>query len=402
VANLYIQTATTVSVDRLSVTNSGQMGINGNAINGMSITNCTITNNGNESSENGVTLQNTSGTLTVNNDTIQDNAARQMYVANNGAQVMTFNTTSTSYSRTVDGTSATGHGLLMDLLGTSNTTFTGTSLTFSHEQGLTQANGLVVNINGSATMPTSSISNSTFDLQAAGIVVTSGSNGAATFNSINNTIDHSSVQSILYGFLGAAGNGTLTGTIQLNKIGQTQGCITAAAACAGISINSGNGWFGQMHLLVDNNTIQRVSGGLLVTIDGSAGAAPTAHIKMTKNTINTPTGGAADAALRVTAATTSGNPNLNGCWDVGGAALQNTIAGDWGVGGATTSIQFRQRFSGNGSWILPGYGGAAGDSAAVTTYVDGRNSVTPPSGGFTKVLVTNTTTPFANGACVTP
>jgi hypothetical protein len=149
-----------------------------------------------------------------------------------------------------------------------------------------------------------------------------------------------------------------------------------------------------------------VSGGLLITIDGAtvaSGATPQVHLKATKNTINTPTGGAGDAALRVTEGTTSGNPSFIGCWDIGGAALQNVIAGDWGVGGATTSIQFRQRFSGNASWLMPGYGGSSTDDAAVTSYVDGRNSITAPSAGFTKVLVThNGTTPFANGSCTTP
>src|SRR6185503_10491645 len=111
--------------------------------------------------------------------------------------------------------------------------FTGNLLTFSHSQGLTQANAFQLNINANATMPASSISNSTFDLQAAGIDVTSGSNGAVTFNSLNNTINHNAIQGIIYGFLGAAGNGSLTGTIQGNQIGNTAiGCITAGSSCA--------------------------------------------------------------------------------------------------------------------------------------------------------------------------
>src|SRR5205085_5808000 len=404
VANLFIQTASTVVVDKLTVTGSGQMGINGNAVNGLSITNCSITGNGNESSENGVTLQNTTGTLTFNNNTVVDNAARQMYVAQNGAQTMTFNTTSTSFSRTVDGTASAGQGLLIDLYGSSATTFTGTSLTFSHAQGLTQQNALAINVNSTATMTGSSISNSNFDLQAAGVIITSGSNGNVTFDTINNIINHNAIQGILYGFLGAAGTGSLTGTIQSNQIGNTAiGCNTAGASCAGISINSGNDWHGQMHLKVDSNTVRQVTGGILLTIDGAAaGTTPQAHVKITKNTIHTPSGNA-DDAIRITQATLSANPNISGCYDVGGATFQNVIAGDWAGASAASSIFFRQRFSGNGTFAMPGCGGANTDDAAVQTYLDGRNTITAPSGGFVKTLVTHTgVTPFANGACVTP
>jgi hypothetical protein len=407
VANLYIQNGTGIVLDRLSVTNSRQMGINGNGVNTLSLTNSTITGNGNESSENGVTLQNTAGSLTVTSNTLVDNAARQMYVAQNGAQTLTFNTTSTSFSRTVDGTASAGQGLLIDLYGSSNTTFTGTGLTFSRAQGLTQQNAFALNVNGTASMPASSISNSTFDIQAAGVIVTSGSSGNVTFNTINNVINHNAIQGILYGFLGAAGTGSLTGTIQSNQIGNTAiGCITAGASCAGISINSGNDWHGQFHLKVDQNTIRQVTGGILLTIDGAAGGTtPQAHVKITSNTINTPSGNA-DDAIRISQATLSANPNINGCYDVGGASLQNVISGDWAGASAAASIYFRQRFSGSGSWLMPGYGGAGNGDAAVQTYLEARNTIALPSGGFVRTLVTHSPaagTPFgAAASCNTP
>ncbi len=90
-------------------------------------------------------------------------------------------------------------------------------------------------------------------------------------------------------------------------------------------------------------------------------------------------------------------------WDAGGAGAQNNIAGDWAGGSSQTSIYLRQRFSGNGSVILPGYFGGSADDAAVTTYLSGRNTVAAPSAGFTAVLVSHTgTTPYANGSCTTP
>ena len=70
------------TLTNLSVTGSGQIGINGNNVIGLALANSTVTGNGNEAAENGLTFQNLTGTSSISNTTIRNNAARQVQVTN--------------------------------------------------------------------------------------------------------------------------------------------------------------------------------------------------------------------------------------------------------------------------------------------------------------------------------
>jgi len=138
------------------------------------------------------------------------------------------------------------------------------------------------------------------------------------------------------------------------------------------------------------------------------------HAKVTNISITNSTLPTAGEALKLNGSTASADGELIVCWDVGGAGAQNTITGDWATGGSQASLYLHQRFPQDpGSIRLPGCvpaGAADANDAAVTTYLNGRNSITPgPSAGQVTVLVDHltggaggTTTPFAGGVCTTP
>ena len=164
VANVFLQSATTVSLDNITITGSKQQGINGNAVNGLTITNCTITGNGNESFEDGILLQNASGTVSITGTNVRDNRARELQIGN-GSGTMTLNTSNSQYGHTAlgTGTAETQQGILLQLFGTSNTTINATTLTISNNGffnsgGLVYTNGFQLNadnggpiVNGSIT-----------------------------------------------------------------------------------------------------------------------------------------------------------------------------------------------------------------------------------------------------------
>ncbi len=75
VSNIHLQTVGTVTLNNLNVTNSGQMGINGNGVSAFSLINSVVTGNGNESFENGLTFQNLTGTSAITDSIIRDNFA---------------------------------------------------------------------------------------------------------------------------------------------------------------------------------------------------------------------------------------------------------------------------------------------------------------------------------------
>ena len=412
VANVYIINSTNATFDNVSITGSGQQGLNGNAVNGLTLNNCTISGNGNESFESGVLLKDITGTVTITGTNIIDNHAYEMDLSNSSG-TMTLNASNSSFGRSAaaPGDLEAQAGMLLQLQGSSSATLNLSSLTLSNNVGTVFNNAFWLNAQGSSIV-NGSITGSTFDNNAACVVMNANDAASVTFNTMNNPVmTNNALQAIVYAVLGGGAPGavtaSLTGTISGNNIGTASapGCAIGQN-CDAIDINSGTEWAGQMHLKIDGNTIQKVSGGIETSLDGSASFTPQVHLRVINNNLSNPLSGSADAAIRMSAATTSTHPNIFVCWDAGGTGVGNTITGAWSVGSALTSIYLRQRFSGNGSIKLPGYGGTSTDDNAVLAYLLGRNSITAPGSpaGYTAGIVSHTgTTPFTGGtSCSTP
>lgn len=404
VANIYMQTVTNASFDRLSVTNSKQQGINGNAVNGLSITNSTITGNGDEGFEDGVLLQNQSGTFTFTGNTVTDNRAGQLYVANlSGA--MTLNASSSTIGRTGAGTADAQQSVLLHLMGTSNSTINATTLTMNNNFFVSgtnvYTNAFQLNADNGSPTVTGHLTSSSLDKYAAGVFVNAGGTANVTFDVMNNaTMTHGNLQAINYTILGGGAGITanITGTISGNTI---NGCEPVGSNCHGIDFNAGENHNGEFHIKVDQNDIQGTGSGILMLAGGAAAAGTAkAHLKITRNTIHNPGFATGRAAIELQAAITSANPNISICTDIGGSALQNVISGAWSTGSSQSGIFLRQRFSAANSWILPGYVGPANNSGQqVEAYLNGRNTDTATP--FT-ATATTTTGAYVTGSCTTP
>jgi len=405
VANLYLQSDTTVLLNNVSVTGSGQQGINGNAVNGLTITNCTITGNGTEGFENGILLMNTSGTVSITGSTVENNRARQMHIGNGGSTTMTLNTSNTKYDRTGAGTTDTQQGILMQLYGTSTTTINASTLTFAFNEGPGPfyTNAFHINATDDATITAGSgVSNSSFDNFAAAVIVNAGGTTDVNFDVMNNaTMTDTNLQTINYTILGGGAGITakITGTISGNDI---TNCLPAGSTCHGIDLNTGTNHNGELHLKIDDNDITGTGGGIVQLTDGAAAAGSAkVHLKITRNRINSPGNSNGRAAIELQGGLTAANPNIAFCTDIGGAGLQNVISGIWANTSAQSGIYIRQRFSPVGSWVLPGYGGPGNNAGLqVEAYLNGRNTNTATPFAST---ATTTTGAFANGAaCITP
>ena len=401
VAGLFLQTTTTVVLNNLSVTGSNQQGINGNATNGLTITNSTITGNGDESFEDGILLQNASGTIGITGSTIKDNEARQMHIGNLSG-TMTLNTSTSTYGRTANGNANTQQGILLQLMGTSNSTINATTLTMNNSFGTVATNAFQLNADTGGPTVNGSITSSSFDNYAAAVFVNAGGTANVTFNTMNNaTMTKTALQAINYTILGGdpAITAKITGTISGNTM---NGCLPVGSNCHGIDLNMGTNHNGELHLLIDNNNIQNTAGGVTLLADGATNPGTAkAHLKIIRNSISNPVPTLAiRAGIELQAALSSpAGANISLCTDVGGAGVQNTITGDWGNNSSDSGIFLRQRFSASNSWILPGYGGLNNDSAAVQTYINGRNTI---SGAVFQSTASTTTGAFTNGSCTTP
>src|SRR5262245_10293820 len=411
VANIFMQAVTTASFDRLQVLNSGQQGINGNAVNGLSITNSTITGNGNEGFENGILLQNQSGTTTIQDNTIQDNRARQIHIGN-GSGSMTLNIGGTASNsligRTVTPANADAQqGVLLQLQGTSNSTVNASKLTINNSVfnfgGLVYENAFQINADNGNPVVNGSIQNSSFDRYAAAVFVNGGgTTTTVNFDIKNNaTMTHSNLQAINLTVLGGGAGikPIVTSTIFNNTI---NGCEPVGANCHAIDFNAGENHNGEFHVLVDNNTITGVGSGIVMLAGGAAtaGLGAKAHLKIIRNNLSAPGFANGRSAIELQAALTSTNPNILVCTDVGGSGVGNTISGAWAQSSNQSGIFLRQRFSAANSWVLPGYGGPANNSGGqVETYLNGRNTNTATPFVST---ATTTTGAYVTGSCTTP
>jgi hypothetical protein len=157
--------------------------------------------------------------------------------------------------------------------------------------------------------------------------------------------------------------------IQNNTINVANG-LTAD----GIIINNAGG--GSINALVSGNTMAYAGTQRAIAIQGGQDGSSDMHATVTGNSIDVQLDGTGNAVNAILAQSQVADPSGAGsflCADIGGAAaLANTITHSLGGSLVGGDIRLRQRFAANVR--LPGYGGAATDTAAVIAYVNGRNT----------------------------
>jgi len=361
VSNIHLQTVTTASFDNLNVTNSGQMGINGNNVNGFEILNSTVTGNGNESMENGLTFQNLSGTVTITDTIIKNNATRQIHIgniANNTATTIgitgtrtnnaypTMDTSTTMIGNDAPSGANTQQGILLETFAGSNIspTLNLTGVVFNNNQ---PQNAVDIQPLTSGTLGGTTNSCS-FDTNAAGVIISMQNAASGTYDITNSEFNRSALQSILY----AAANptsGTLQGTIQSNTIGtagQSGSACFPTSGCNGHGIDVNFiGGSGAIRLKIggtgggQGNTIQQFDGnGIKIVANGTG--TPSVHATIQNNAILNPLGLVAHG-IDTNIGTTAG-ANVFGCFNISGNSITGTYQ-DPGVGtqfGIHTRVRF--------------------------------------------------------------
>ena len=162
----------------------------------------------------------------------------------------------------------------------------------------------------------------------------------------------------------------LSGQVSGNTIGTTGVAGSGSAQGNGLGVTVTG--LGTATVAITGNTIRQWSNlnGMQFTI-GDTSAALNATV--TGNTLKEPnTASFPGDGMFLTAGTTAAGA-ASVCFDFGGAgALRNDIVGSGNAAGGSSDFRVRQR---NSSTVrLPGYGGAAGDTAAVISYIQGRNT----------------------------
>lgn len=410
VANITLFTVNTVSLTGLSVTGSGQMGVNGNNVTTFTMSNCAITGNGNEAFENGLTFQNLKGTCSILHSMIKDNAAYQIAVANiqnsstltlgiTGTRVNnvypTMDTSTTEIGKTTQSNTFTDQSLLFDTVGTATSVNMTLNLTGVVFKNSLPGNSVLINpIAASGTLG-GTTTGCSFDNTAGGVIIQAQNGMSGVYNVNNSEFNRVNLQSILYAGANPF-NGALSGTISGNHIGEDQtgtageGCDPAGGNCNGIQVNFIGG-SGSISARIQNNSIQKFGGnGIRVTANGTS--SPDVNLNIANNTISNPSGLIAHG-MDISIGTTA-SANVDGCIAMTGNNISGTYE-DPGVGvqlGIVTNVRFNSFFR------LPGYAGSSTDTSAVAAFIVANNT----TGGKVFAQRGGSGTYPGGAACVTP
>lgn len=221
-------------------------------------------------------------------------------------------------------------------------------------------------------------------------ILSNSQSALVTFDVTNNQIDDAVVSAFTFFQSNTSTiSSALAGTFSGNQVGLAGAPGSGSAQGNGVVFNAtGNG---AMTFSADGNTIRQWSNpfGLLVQAgDGS----PVVNGTVSNNLLEEPNTASFPAnGLHLNVGTTAAGA-VSACVDIFG----NTLAG----AGASGADDFRLRQRNSSTVNLPGYGGAAGDTGAVVSYVQGNNTGTPTGsaavsgsgGGFTGT----------GGSCPTP
>ena len=385
-AAVHLDTVTNVTLDRVNMTTSAQQGVNGINVTNFSLTNSALSGLGNGPDEDGLHFHNMLGTNVITNTTIASSGDDNVNVQNLSSTASTLTVTGGSFN-----TGVQGSGLLFGSRNTANLTVNVTGATINNNF----SGGLVADGFDTATLVLRA-TNNTITNNNDGVQV-SANNGSSSFDINTNTFTGNDFVAITLLKAAFSTGGTLQGAVRNNN-------ITIANNVTADGIFGFQAGAGALTAAVTNNIIDYAGTQRAIAFQGGQeiGVGSALNATITGNTIDVKLDGTNDAAAGMVVqgtlvdnGTAANSPTTAICADIGGAgALRNTFTHSLGgapiIGG---DIRVRQRFW--STWRLPGYGGAAADTAAVVSYLAGRNTV------VTAPTASVFSTGFAGGAACT-
>jgi VCBS repeat-containing protein len=362
-----------VNLTRIKVTGGATDGIRGQTVNGFTLSNGSVTDNGDAAGENGLDFTGLTGTVALTSATITGNAYSNLFVTNDSGTL-----SATVTGGTIGSNSPTigNDGILMIGTGTGSMTLNVQSATFTDDRGdhiqmTTDASNtvsLALTVN-SSTLSTSAAADPS--VVGGGIYFNPGGNAAADVTITNNNIQQAFASAIQIAAPGSTDSPqpvTIDATISGNTIGTAATVDSGSEAGNGIALWSKG--LADIDALIVNNTIRQYSDFAGIDIEQFDGNG-TLDATVQGNSIANP-GTLASYGVFVMSGLI-GSESGQTCVDIGHpstSALKNSLTGSGSVG--STDIRVRQLA--NTTVKLPGYGGLPGDNTAVAAYLVGRNN----------------------------
>ncbi len=286
---ILLTSTSAVSLNWMNIQNSGDDGIFGTRVAGLALGNVNVTNNGNSTADDGIYLVDPSGALAFTNVVATGNAHNNLWVydSNNTGGNTTLTISGGSYSNTANANG--NHGALIDILGTATLgTSTISGATFQNNKVM----GLQVLTGDSAAITDLTISGNTFsdtgtgNSQEISMDISKAGTSTLTAKVLNNTTirGHNSHAMNFFTAAGAGTSGVYNARIANNVIGNaaTAGSGSLIGNCARININGD----ADAAVLVDGNNARQCPNGRgfeVIARNGTGGL----DLTVTNNDVNT-------------------------------------------------------------------------------------------------------------------
>jgi hypothetical protein len=377
-----------VSLSFMNVQGGGDDGIRGTNVTGFTLAGATVSNNGNGVGESGLDFSGLFGTASVSSSTVTGSHEDNLVVRNGSGLLTLLSVTNSTFSNnsTTDG----NDGILFEASSTANMSISVTGSNFSaHKGDHFQAAGLNSGVLD-VVFTGNTLSGGHASPLGQGITISAatgvpGYAGTVTYDVSNNTINGAISYAINANLGTSAAGASFGGTISNNVIGTSGSSLSCSSQASGINVEAhGNGTH---TVAVTGNTIRQCfDRGINVLANDGGG---TLNLTVTGNTVAELVAAFSREGFFLNAGSTSTNVFGGAdshfvCLKLGGAGAEaNTLNNGPGT---TDDFRLRQRFE--TTVRLPGYGGAAGDTAAVVAFVSGNNpgatgsaTVNFPAGG---------------------
>ena len=280
----------------MNIQGSGKDGINSTTVTGFNLSNCTVTNNGNSTFDEGIEFTNLFGTCSMSNCTVTNNAHNNFKLDNSSGTLTSFNISGSTFEGHNNSTAFGNHGFLFEARGSALVTAVNvTTSIFRNNFSI----GMQVITGDNATISSFIVNGCTFsdtgtgNSQEIGADFATAQTSNLTYQFLNNTLTGHNAQAFnTFTAAGAGTGGTLRGTIQGNTIGLQATMDSGSKIGNGMRININGG--ANARILVNNNTLHQIPTGRGIECIARNGTGGASFI-VTNNTVTAPTGTAGAA-----------------------------------------------------------------------------------------------------------
>ncbi|MFN8346833.1 MAG: Ig-like domain-containing protein [Spirosomataceae bacterium] len=290
-AGVSLTTTSKVNLSYMNIQGNGDDGIAGTTVTDFTLANCTVTNNGNSTIDEGIEFTNLLGTSTINNCTVTNNAHNNFKLDNANGTMTSLTVSNSTFEGHNNGTAFGNHGFLFEAR--LSAVIAAVSITGSFFKNNFSI-GMQVITGDNATISDFVVSGCTFsdtgtgNSQEIAADFSTAQTSNMTYRFLNNTLTgHNSNAFNTFTAAGAGTGGSLTGTIENNTIGSAGTIDSGSKIGNGMRININGG--ANARIKINNNLIHQIPvarGIECISRNGTGGAS----FIVTNNTITAPTG----------------------------------------------------------------------------------------------------------------